>query len=107
MGLTEQVGIGKRNFTVKEITLQQIRDIDQLQMKSDIIPAIVAACTDAAIDELLPLSPSEIEPLVDGVIKVNAAFFRMATKAKEVEVAQLLEQKIRLISMISFFCSSE
>lgn len=103
MGMTETVAIGTRAFTVRELTLQQIRDIDELSSKVEIIPAVVAACTDATIDELLPLAPSEIEPLVDAVVKVNAAFFRMATKTKEVEVAQLLEQKLRLISMISCF----
>jgi len=104
MGMTENVPVGQRNFTVREITLQQIKDIDELTVKSAIIPAVVAACTDATMEELMTMAPSEIEPLVDAVIKVNAPFFRMATKAKEVEVAQLLEQKMRLISMISCFC---
>lgn len=103
MGMTDTVAIGKRAYTVRELTLQQIRDIDGLTSKADIIPAVVAACTDATIEELLPLAPSEIEPLVDAVVKVNAAFFRMAANAKEVEAAQLLEQKMRLISMISCF----
>lgn len=106
MGIIKIVPIGQRAFTVRELTLAQIRELDNITLKADVIPYLLASGTDTTVEEILPMAPSDLEPLVDAFVEVNKSFFGQAVKVEETETARLFEMKLRLISMTACFYSS-
>jgi len=108
MALNEKVEIGKRVYTVRELTLQQIADLTgsmEANATSSLV-ALLGSCSDITVEELMPLAPSELDLVVEALIRVNTPFLQQAAKIEAKAAAAALERMIRSIFLIAFFPSS-
>lgn len=104
MSLAKTVKIGDRTVMVRELTMQEILDLFEApdgQVINEIC-RLLTTCTDLERADLMPCAPSEIAPLIDGLLEVNKAFFDLAAALGMPEIAAILEKKIRGISMIAY-----
>ena len=81
----ETVKIDDKEITVKELTVREILDvINNVSGGADIKEAILGdlpKLTDATLDDLVAMAPSDLETLVEAARRVNASFFKIARRA--------------------------
>jgi hypothetical protein len=108
MSQKETVQIAKRVYTVHELTIQQIHDLTSQpdEATTDPISSLLAMATDMTIDDMMPMTPSELGQIIDAMVKVNTPFLEQAARINAQAAAEALERMIRSISLIAFMPSS-
>lgn len=105
---TSTVKIGKRQVMVRELTLREVRDLMLTPPREIVegVASLLAACTDITTEELMDYAPSELQPLIDTILEINADFFAQAEMLEETAVSALMRGKILRISMLAYVPSS-
>lgn len=105
MGQAKTVPLNGETITVRELTLEEINTLTKRPENESPIEAITAlyeTCTTAKIEKLMPLCPSELEPLVAAVVEVNSSFLSQAEKVNAEDVGDALKGMIQSLSLIAF-----
>lgn len=80
------VKVDKEEYSVNELTVKEILDISSDAIKENWtlesikakLPELLSLVTDAKIDDLIGMPPSDIKVLYDAFMEVNADFFVLA-----------------------------
>lgn len=94
---------------VRELLLKEIEELGKAGQVSAAsgITSLLETCTDTDADFIAGLAPSELQPLIDALLEVNASFFSQAQAVGVTEAAAGLEKLIKLIFIVAFSPSSE
>ena len=105
---TKEVRIDTRVYTARELTVDQIKAVcsDEAKEPVDRILELLTYCSDAKVQDVGPLAPSEIRQLVDAILEVNSDFFDFAAQLQMAAAAKQLEGLIKSIFLIRFLDSS-
>lgn len=93
-----------KKFTVKELTVKEIIGLiqdDVLQIGTDIASLqtlfadrILPLCSNAKLDDLIEMAPSEVQQFWDKLADVNSVFFGLARKTGLQEVLDQLKSAV-------------
>jgi hypothetical protein len=99
--------INKDTFTIRELTLREIRELTEISEGNpiDALCSLLTTATTAKPGDVIDLTPSELQEFVDKMLEVNAPFFSMAEAANMNEVAEALRGMIRSIFLTSLVSS--
>jgi uncharacterized protein (DUF305 family) len=104
MSQSKTAKIGKQTFTVRELTLREIKSLTEGAGESpiDSLVNLLTISTTAKPEDLSEQAPSDIKEFVDAMLEVNTPFFDMAEAANMKGSADALRQLIRSIFLTSF-----
>jgi len=105
---TATVKIDKKTHTVRELTLREIRELTETSSSNpiDALCSLLTTSTTAEPEDLIDLTPSELQEFIDKMLEVNTPFLSMAEAANMAEVAEALRGMIRSIFLTSLASSS-
>jgi len=108
MGQAKTCKIGNKTFTVRELTLREIKTLTEgvEQNPIDAFVSLLTVSTDAKPVDLLDHAPSDVKEFVDTMIEVNAPFLGMAEAANMKDMADALRSLMARIFLVSFLPSS-
>ncbi len=99
----ETVKLGDKRITVRELTVKEIKELFDFPEEAPVVDLLTfllsTSCKGITQEELLEFSPSELEPLIDSMLKVNTAFFAQSKQVGMGDVGAALEKMIGAISM--------
>ena len=109
MSQSKTAKIGKQTFTVRELTLREIKSLTEGLEESavDALINLLTISTTAKPEDLTEHAPSEIKEFIDAMLEVNSPFFDMAEAAQMKQSADALRHLIRSIFLTSFLSSSK
>lgn len=99
------VELGKEKITVRELTVKEIRDLARMPDESTVVDrlqVLLKKCAGIDPDQLLGFAPSDLQPLIDSMLEVNASFFAQAAAVGMESAGQALRKIIGAVSMIAF-----
>lgn len=108
MAKSKVVDLGRVQVTVRELTLEEIHalfDVDEKRATDGIINMLETSTTAKRAD-LLKTAPSDMQPLVDALVEVNSSFLDQCRQVNNPDLADSLENLLRQVSMIAFLKSS-
>jgi len=102
---TEQVKIDSKSFMVKEMTLFQLKEFFDMPRDSTIIDRIdklLSFCVPELLGDTSDYSPSELQPIIDAMLRVNDAFFVQAAALEMGAAAEQIKKIMNGLSIIVF-----
>lgn len=108
MAKSEVVDLGRTQVTVRELTLEEIKELFDATEKSatDGIVNMMEKATTIKRADLMKMAPSDMEPMLDKLVEVNSSFLGLCRRANNHELAESLETLLSQVSLIAFFQSS-
>ena len=105
MGKSNTVALNGKQITVRELTMQEINDLtNQAEDTTALeqITGLLSTCTNTSPDDIMVCYPSDLEPLVDELVKVNSSFLDQATALNSKEVADALVELLKSVCLLAF-----
>jgi hypothetical protein len=108
MAKSKVIDMGRDKVTVRELTLEEIHTLFETAESNaaDGILNMLTSCSDAKRDKLLGQAPSDMQPLVDGLVEVNSSFLGQCRQVNNKALADSFENLLRQVSLIAFLQSS-
>ncbi len=108
MAKSKVIDLGRDKITVRELTLEEIHQLFEAveENPTDGIINMLESCTTAKRAQLLKQAPSDIQPLVDGMVEVNKNFLDQCRQTNNEGMAKSFETLLRQVSLIAFLPSS-
>jgi len=104
MSGVKTVKLGGKTVTVRELTVAEIHAlaVGGAENPVDTIIQLLTTCTSAKPEDIPPLTPSEIDPLIEAMLEVNNRFFVQMQGIGMEETAEALRRLIRSVSVLPF-----
>ena len=105
MSISKTLNLAGKNVTVRELTVQEIYDLSQLGDETNqvnTLAVLLSTATSATREDILPLAPSQLQPLIDLFLEVNSPFLGQMRAVGMKEAAAALERILGSISALPF-----
>jgi len=104
MSGVKTVKLGSKTVTVRELTVAEIHSLATggAENPVDTIIQLLTTCSSAKPEDIPPLTPSEIDPLIEAMLEVNSRFFGQMQAIGMEEGAESLRRLIKSVSVLPF-----
>lgn len=105
MSEVKTVKLGTKTVTVRELTVAEIMSLvsdNGEENPGQVLTTLLQTCTSAKVEDLLPLAPSAIDPLIEAMLEVNKSFFAQNRAIGMLQTAEGLERMIKSVSVLPF-----
>lgn len=107
---SKTVKIDATPVTIRELTVTEVSALFGMDQDTNLIDRLefmLGCCSDMDIKAIMKHSPSDLQPLIDALIEVNASFFAQADQVGMAAAAEVLKNLLQSLSMIVFVRSSQ
>lgn len=105
MSISKTLILAGKTITVRELTVQEIYDLSQPEDKINqvnTLAVLLTTATSATREDIMPLAPSQLQPLIDLLMEVNSPFLGQMRAVKMEDAANALERILGSISALPF-----